>query len=159
MPYDENRDDPINGLGDEIVPERGLPFEVFEEDTPSITLDDIEKPREVTDEELALLMGLPDEDDKPSKERDKGMGAVEPILRDGEISDVGVTTEDVKLPGQKTGARLPYYDQATFMRDPTKSVDERPGSAKLTEDQKAPDRGRRVSVFSGCLSQEHEKGY
>ena len=92
MPYDENRDDPINGLGDEIVPERGLPFEVFEEDAPSITLDDIDKPREVTDEELALLMGLPDEDDKPSKERDKGMGAVEPILRDGEISDVGVTS-------------------------------------------------------------------
>lgn len=138
MPYDDNRDDPISGLGDEIVPERGLPFEVGEEDTPSLSVDDFNKPREVTDEELALLMGLPDEDDKPSRERDKGMGAVEPILRDGEIHDVGATTEDVKLPSQKTGARLPIYDRATFMADPTKSMrgDEREGSAKLTEDEK-----------------------
>jgi hypothetical protein len=138
MPYDDNRDDPITGLGDEIVPERGLPFDVEEDETPSITLNDIEKPREVTEEELALLMGLPDDDDKPSKDRDKGMGAVEPILRDGDIPDIASTTEDVKLPDQETAARLPYYDRASFMADPTmrKAREEREGSAKLTEDEK-----------------------
>ena len=60
MPYDDKRDDPISGLGDEILPERGLPFEVEEEDASPVSVKGFEKPREVTDEELALLMGLPE---------------------------------------------------------------------------------------------------
>ncbi len=87
----EGKENPIKGLGKEMLPDRGLPFDDFEDEKKiksHLKAGEITQPRDLTPEELAELLGgtfEPVEDvievlSREAEEAKSGMSAAEPIF-------------------------------------------------------------------------------
>jgi len=92
----QDNDNPVEGLGDEMLPDRGLPFDDIEGSNGEPSDEKggaVNQPRELTTEKLAEIMGgVFDIDERieaellpARKKQDSGMGAAEPILADDKI--------------------------------------------------------------------------
>jgi hypothetical protein len=124
MPFDDDKpEDPIEGLGDEILPSRGMPFD----DVGEVENEDnrFGLPRDVSPDELADLFDRAAEAGlvKPKGhwlETDSGMGASEPVLRDSDFEAMdlppagsgGIASEPVPLPIPAPGAEPPVATDA-----------------------------------------------
>lgn len=151
MSYDDNdlTDNPVEGLGDEILPERGMPFDdvtddVVEElevyDVEDVD-DELSGPLDLTLEDPDGFMGgAGDEsgmidlvDGPPSEELDSGMGAAFPILSDSELDTVNLPEEEIAVGG------LPAFDKSAFgpadINFGIKGTEDREGSAHLEEEE------------------------
>lgn len=140
MPFDEmnySDGDPIEGKGNEILPDRGMPFEeVADESAEDLSLG---APRDVTPEELAGLFdrvspgnlkGL----DTDWLESDSGMGAAEPVMTEGDFISQDIPFDEPDLPpplsqpqSSLTSIQVIDPDLAAGWRE----ISERPGSAHL----------------------------
>lgn len=134
MLYDDNPEEfnPIEGKGEEMVPEQGLPFEDIDDPMEGLAmeLDEMndEEARDLTPEELAQLLGgshgtedfiaqplppaemSPDEDGGPEEDGGMGAGVEEPVILESEIEgEMPLVDDDVKLPPPTsiTGAPSP----------------------------------------------------
>ncbi len=142
MFFDDNKysDDPVEGLGDEMLPDRGLPFEDIEGSEKGHSTGNkgvVNRPREVTQEELAELMGgVFDIDERietelppARKKQDRGMGAAEPIFADDKMVD---------LIDKATRDEIPINDQEGMLDKRIDSrklvIKKRTGSAHLVEE-------------------------
>ena len=110
MFFDENNEDnenPVEGLGGEMLPDRGLPFDDDEEEErrSSYPKGSLTQPRDLTPEELADLLGGtfgPTEEEisamSDTFEEEGGMSAAEPILKDSDIHEVDLPTGEMEIP-------------------------------------------------------------
>lgn len=83
MNFDEyDQDNPLSGKGEEMVPERGIPFE--DEDLQDMLADfeTNETPVEVSEDQLSALMGATNSD---MDDRDGGMNAAFPMAPDDDF--------------------------------------------------------------------------
>jgi hypothetical protein len=119
----EETKNPIEGLGHEMLPARGLPFDDMDEsDEPrsSYLKGDLTQPRDLTPEELAELLGgtfeaaegeLPGES-KEEERPEGGMSAVEPILTDMELEEIHMPTGELEVTPSISAPGFPYSGQA-----------------------------------------------
>ncbi len=109
----ETNENPLEGTSDEMLPERGLPVDeealMAEADAMvGATAEDTEA-RDLTPEEVeALAEGAPEDGEGEGR----GMGAVEPILRDEEV--VGLPTEEPSLPPPESTQGMPVFSEASL---------------------------------------------
>lgn len=138
---------PVEGKGDEMLPDRGLPFEGVEEDSiegETIANSETGQPRDLTPEDLASIENELDfeHDDtveldatSPANE-DAGMSAVYPILRDSDLSEeVGIPDVTVPIPEMSRAPGTPAFGETAFSEPGFSSGMARGGSAHLPASQ------------------------
>ena len=105
----EGKENPIKGLGKEMIPDRGLPFDDFkeEEERESVTkAGEITQPRNLSPEELAELLGgtfEPVEDvievmSRGDEEIESGMSAAEPIFTEVDVDPIDLRVDALGSP-------------------------------------------------------------
>jgi len=118
----EETKNPIEGLGHEMLPTRGLPFDDIDETTEprsSYLKGDLTQPRDLTPEELAELLGgtfEPIEDEIPGissggERPEGGMSAAEPILTDVELDETNLPTGKMEVPASISGPSFRYSEE------------------------------------------------
>lgn len=149
MSYDDNdlTDNPVEGLGDEILPDRGMPFddvtdegvgeeeiEVYEVEGPDLSpeeLASLQGVSEIQPETIDLTDGPPTGESGPGP--DSGMGAAFPILSEGELDTINLPEEEIAIGG------LPAFDKSAFapadIHFGLKGTEDREGSAHLDEEE------------------------
>lgn len=138
---------PVEGKGDEMLPDRGLPFEGVEEDSiegETIANSETGQPRDLTPEDLESIENELDfeHDDtveldatSPANE-DAGMSAVYPILRDSDLSEeVGIPEVTVPIPEMSRAPGTPAFGETVFSEPGFSSGMARGGSAHLPASQ------------------------
>jgi hypothetical protein len=131
----DNDDNPVNGLGKEMLPERGIPFDDDDPTAGSVTdffedsaVLDSEKPRNLTPEDVADLWGkpfAPGDELTPSAtitEEDDGMGAIEPVLPEGGEKIPGVPIEEIPIPDIASIPGMPHYEPPLGEIGPTSDL-------------------------------------
>jgi hypothetical protein len=115
----EETRNPIEGLGQEMLPNRGLPFNDIEESVEprsSFLKGDLSQPRDLTPEELAELLGgtfeLAENEihkiGKGGELREGGMSAAEPILTDAELEEIHLPSGELETTTFISGSNIPY---------------------------------------------------
>jgi hypothetical protein len=128
----EENKNPIEGLGHEMLPTRGLPFDDIDESAEprsSYLKGDLTQPRDLTPEELAELLGgtfEPVEGEIPEISRggeppEGGMSAAEPILTDTELEEIHLPSGEMEVPASIPGPSFPYSGE---VEKETKSLTE-----------------------------------
>ena len=123
-------DNPLEGTGGEMLPDKGLPFDDIGDDYETITdvLDEIDAPsgdhlagEEVSDfleDSISTLAGVSSVS-PPESDRDRGLGAVEPILTDDEFPiRAGLPDMEIPLPTEESARGMPIYSEAALL-DPS----------------------------------------
>ncbi len=136
MFYDDDPEsmNPIEGKGEEMIPEQGLPFEDIDDPAAGILteLEDIpdDEARDLTPEELAQLLGGSfgtddflaqpgTEAGAPVEDSGMGAGAAEPVLMETEIQgEIPFVENDPKLPPPTSITGMPSPSEAA-MWDPS----------------------------------------
>jgi hypothetical protein len=119
----EGNENPIEGLGKEMLPDRGLPFDEIDENVDRGSTDlagEFTEPRDLSPEELAELLGgsyEPVEDvievmSRKAEEVEGGMGAAEPILADEDIDEIDLPVDELEIPPSTSIAGMPISDES-----------------------------------------------
>lgn len=122
---EENRN-PIEGLGQEMLPDRGLPFDDIDEEVEvgsRYLKGDLTQPRDLTPEELAELLGgtfepveeVITEMSRGEEGQEGGMRAVEPILTDMEFEEIHLPGGDKEIPASISKPGLPYIEEKEML--------------------------------------------
>lgn len=120
---------PVEGTGEEMIPDKGLPFEDVDDPMEGMLaqLDDMddEDARDLTPEELTELLGgeqgtedflaeIVDQESGQMSEVDGGMGAVEPIFRDNQLEEeIGLPDSELRTPPPASIAGMPVPSSLT----------------------------------------------
>jgi hypothetical protein len=131
----EETGSPIKGLGREMLPDRGLPFDDINEDVEprsSYLKGDLTQPKNLTPEELAELLGgtfEPVEDviteiSRGGEHPEGGMSAVEPILTDAELEKVDLPIGEIKIPTSINEKGFPFKEEIVQEAKPLEEKEE-----------------------------------
>ncbi|KAA3648758.1 MAG: hypothetical protein DWQ07_00765 [Chloroflexi bacterium] len=144
-------ENPLEGTGGEMLPDKGLPFDDIGDDYETITdvLDEIDAPpddllagEEVSDfleDSISTLAGVSSVT-PPEADRDRGLGAVEPIIPDDEFPvSAGLPSVEIPLPTEESARGMPIFSEAALL-DPSAAAamydpQFRGGSASLDADR------------------------
>lgn len=123
-------DNPLEGTGGEMLPDKGLPFDDIGDDYETITdvLDEIDAPpddlfagddvNDFLEESISTLAGVSSEPSLEA-ERDRGLSAVDPILSDAEFPmDAGLPNSEISIPTENSARGMPIYSEAALL-DPS----------------------------------------
>jgi hypothetical protein len=147
--FDENNseenENPIEGLGREMLPDRGMPFDDIDEKAEprsSYLKGDLTQPRDLTPEKLAELLGgtfEPVEDviaemSPGDEESEGGMSAVEPILTDADITEIDLPVDEIKIPAPIDGPSMPDGEDV-IVETPSLDEEEEMLAHFVTEDR------------------------
>jgi hypothetical protein len=118
----EGKENPIKGLGKEMLPDRGLPFDDLEEEAKresSFKAGEITQPRDLSPDELAELLGgtfEPVEDvidvlSREDEEVEGGMSAAEPIFTGADIDAIDLPLDELGISSSKSITGRPINDE------------------------------------------------